>query len=127
MAIQPIYYSILFYYKFLRKKIGRQERYELQYSNKVFTSDKCESRSVVLQHHGLHSPWNSPGHNTGVGSLSLLPGIFPTQGSNPSLPHCRRILYQQIHKGSPPLTKTSFIPTTTKTVDTSSYLNLNLN
>ena len=32
---------------------------------------------------GLHSPWNSPGQYTGVGSLSLLQGIFPTQGSNP--------------------------------------------
>ena len=47
------------------------------------------------------SPWNSPGQNTGVGSLSLLQGIFPTQGSNPGLPHCRRILYQLSHKGSP--------------------------
>ena len=36
-----------------------------------------------------------------MGSLSLLQGIFPTQGSNPSLPHCRRILYQLSHKGSP--------------------------
>ena len=44
---------------------------------------------------------NSPGQNTGVGSLSLLHGIFPTQGSNPGLPHCRRILYQLSHKGSP--------------------------
>ena len=33
------------------------------------------------------------GQNTGVGSLSLLQGIFPTQGSNPCLPHRRRILY----------------------------------
>ena len=48
-----------------------------------------------------HSPWNSPGQNTGVGSLSLLQGIFPTQGSNPGLPRCRRILYQLTHKGSP--------------------------
>ena len=47
------------------------------------------------------SPWNSPGQNTGVGSLSLLQGIFPTQGSNPGLPHCRQILYQLSHKGSP--------------------------
>ena len=38
--------------------------------------------------------------NTGMGSLSLLQGIFPTQGLNPSLPHCRRILYQLSHKGS---------------------------
>ena len=38
--------------------------------------------------------------NTGSGSLSLLQGIFPTQGSNPGLPHCRQILYQLSHKGS---------------------------
>ena len=44
--------------------------------------------------HGKYSPWKSLGQNTGVGSLSLLQGIFPTQGSNPGLPHCRRILYQ---------------------------------
>ena len=46
-------------------------------------------------------PWGSLGQNTGVGSLSLLQGIFPTQGSNPSLLHCRQILYQLSHKGSP--------------------------
>ena len=63
-----------------------------------------ESLSVVsnsLQPHGLFSPWNSPGQNTGVGSLSFLQGIFPTQESNPGLPHCRRILYQLSQKGSP--------------------------
>ena len=43
--------------------------------------------------HGLYSPWNSPGQNTGVGSLSLLQGIFLNQGLNPGLPHCRKILY----------------------------------
>ena len=48
-----------------------------------------------------NSPWNSPGKNTGVGSLSLLQGIFPNQGSNPGLLHCRRILYQLSHQGSP--------------------------
>ena len=48
------------------------------------------------------TPWTSPGQNTGVGSLSLLQGIFLTQGSNPGLPHCKRwILYQLSHKGSP--------------------------
>ena len=46
-------------------------------------------------------PWNFPGQNTGVGGLSLLQEIFPTQGSNSGLPHCRRILYQLSHKGSP--------------------------
>ena len=46
------------------------------------------------------APYNSPGQNTGACSLSLLQGIFPTQGSNPGLPHCRLILYQLSHKGS---------------------------
>ena len=49
---------------------------------------ESESYSVMsdsLQHHGLYSPWNSPGQNTGVGSLSLFQGIFPIQGSNPGL------------------------------------------
>ena len=55
----------------------------------------------TLQPHGLCSLWNSPGQNTGVGSLSLLQGIFPTHGSNPGLLHCRWILYQLSHKGSP--------------------------
>ena len=59
--------------------------------------------SDSLWPHGLYSPWNSPDQNTGVGSLSLLQGIFPTQGSNPGLPHCRQILYQLSHKGSPTL------------------------
>ena len=40
------------------------------------------------------SPWNSPDQNTGVDSCSLLQGIFPTQGSNPGLPHCRWMFYQ---------------------------------
>ena len=43
----------------------------------------------------LFCPWNSPGQNTGVGSLSLLQGVFPTQGLNPGLPHCRWILYHR--------------------------------
>ena len=62
------------------------------------------SRSVKsdsLWPHGLYSPWNSPGQNTGEGNLSLLQGIFPTQGLNPGLLHCRWILYQLSHKGSP--------------------------
>ena len=57
--------------------------------------------SDSLQPHGLYSPWNSLGQNTGVGSLSFLQGIFPTQGSNPGLLHCRQIIYQLSHKGSP--------------------------
>ena len=57
--------------------------------------------SNSLWPHGLYSPWSSPGQDTGVGSLSLLQGIFTTQGSNPGLLHCRRIPYQLSHQGSP--------------------------
>ena len=70
----------------------------------VFLYSESESCSVMcdsLQPHELYSPWNSPDQNTGVGSLSPLQGIFPTQGLNPGLLRCRQILYQLSHKGSP--------------------------
>ena len=65
------------------------------------------SRSVVsdsLRPHGRSPPGSSvhgdsPGKNTGVGCRFLLQGIFPTQGSNPGLPHCRWILYPLSHQG----------------------------
>ena len=70
-------------------------------SQEVCESESCSVVSDSLQPHGLDSPWNSPGQNTGVGNLSLLQGIFPTQGLKPGLPHCRQILYQLSYKGSP--------------------------
>ena len=85
-------------------KESRQNCYAIQ-------SEKSESEnhSVVSDSfppHGLQPtrllcPWNSPGQNTGVGNLSLLQGIFPTQGSNLGFLHCRQIIYQLSHKGSP--------------------------
>ena len=63
---------------------------------------RSESRSVVSdsgRFHGLHSPWDPPGRNTRVGSLSLLQGSFRTQEWNWGLLHCRRILYQPSHQG----------------------------
>ena len=62
---------------------------------------KVAQSCPTLYDHMDCTPWNSPGQNTGVGSLSLLQGIFPTQGSTPGLLHCRQILYQLSHKGSP--------------------------
>ena len=56
--------------------------------------------SYVWWPHGLYSPWNSAGQNTGVGNLPLLQGIFPTQGSSPGISHRRWILHQLSHKGS---------------------------
>ena len=61
-------------------------------------SESCSDVSDSLWPHGLYRLWNSPGQNTGVGSLSLLQGIFPTQGLKSGLPHCRQILYQLSHK-----------------------------
>ena len=52
---------------------------------------KATQSCLTLRPHGLYSPQNSPGQNTGVGSLSLLQGIFPIQGSNPGLPCCRSL------------------------------------
>ena len=68
---------------------------------------KC-SRSVVsnslrphkLQRSRLLCPWDFPGNSTGVDCHFLLQGIFPTQGSNPGLPHCRQTLYHLSHQGS---------------------------
>ena len=68
------------------------------------SENKSKSHSVLsnsLRPGGLYSPRNSLGQNTGVGSLSSLQGIFPIQGSNSGLPHCRQFLYQLSHKGSP--------------------------
>ena len=66
-------------------------------------SVSCSVLSNSLWPHGLEStrllcPWNSLGKNTGVGSHFLLQGLFPTQGSNPGLPHCRQILYHLSHQ-----------------------------
>ena len=79
-----------------------------RFSFRVMWSDlSCESESHLVvsnslwphgRPHGLYSPWNSSGQNTGVGSLSLLQELFPTRGSNPGLLHYRRILYQLSHK-----------------------------
>jgi len=43
-------------------------------------SENCSVMSNSLRPYGLYSPWNPPGQNAGMGSLSLLQGIFPTQG-----------------------------------------------
>ena len=85
--------------------------------NCICMKNESESHSVVsdsLQLHGLYiySLWNSHGQNIGVGSRSLLQGIFPTQGSNSGLLHCRWILYRLRHQGSPfvsPTTNLGFV------------------
>ena len=83
------------------KNLSISSRLSILLVYEVKLSESLSVMSEYLQPHGLYSPWNSPNQKTRVGSLSLLQGIFPTQGSNPGLPHCRWILYQLSHKGSP--------------------------
>ena len=62
---------------------------------------KSLSRVWLLVTPWTYSPRNSPGQNTGVGSLSLLQWIFQTQESNQGLLHCRHILYHLSYQGGP--------------------------
>ena len=94
----------LWVFCFLPYRQGREEKCGVG----IVQASANAHRSVTsdcLRPCGLYSPWDSPGQKTGVGSLSLLQGIFPTQGSNPGLPHSRQILYQLSHKGSPRILK----------------------
>ena len=108
-----LHYGILFFlckWHWILLSVRTGLRYNWQ---KIYCMWKWKSLSCVrlfatpwsdsLWPHGLYSPWDSPGQNTGVGNLSLLQGIFPTQGSNPGLPRCRQILYQLSHQGNPKL------------------------
>ena len=71
--------------------------------------NSLQSCPTLLRHYGLYPtrllcPWDSPGNNTGVGCLVLLQGVFPTQGTNPSLLwllHCRQILYHSATEEAP--------------------------
>ena len=54
-----------------------------------------------ILYHLSHQGRSFPSKNAGVGSHSLLQGVFLTQGSNPGLPHCGQILYCLSHQGSP--------------------------
>ena len=67
----------------------------------LISGSQGEKVKVKVAHGEFQSPWHSPCQNTGVGSLPLLHRIFPTQGLNPGLPHCKWVLYQLSHKGSP--------------------------
>ena len=76
----------------------------------------CISCSVMpnsLRPHGLQPtrllyPWDFPGKDTGVGCHFLPQGIFPTQGLNPDLLHCRQTLYHLSYEGNPFVNMASF-------------------
>ena len=72
---------------------------------KVLAAQLCLCKVDSLQPPGLQParllcPWNSPGKSIGVGSQSVLQGIFPTKGSNLGLLHCKRTLYSLSHQGN---------------------------
>ena len=90
-AVVPIYWILLSHEK---------ERIWVS-SNEMDGKWKLLSSVRLIASPWIYSPWNSPGQNTGMGSLSLLQGIFLTQRSNPGLPPCRQILCWLSHKGSP--------------------------
>ena len=114
VLISFVYYKVtLFFFPpfpcYIVWKAVSRHRLHLRSRELCFSSLKAKVKSETDGHsvvsdslcpRGLYSPWNSPGQNTGVGILSLLQGIFPTQGLNPGLPHCRQILYQlsYLHK-----------------------------
>ena len=88
----PASFSILnsVFHQFLKSVIDMLFSLSISHLLKLLeVKVKVAQPCLTLRAHGLYSPWNSPGQNTGVGSLCLLQGIFPTQGSNPGLPHCR--------------------------------------
>ena len=94
-------------------KTKPEEKFKTITWNCSLYESESESLSVMshsLQPHGICDPWNSPGQNTGVGSLPLLQGIFPTQGSNQGLLHYRRILSQLSQKGSPRILEWAAFP-----------------
>ena len=103
-------FSILFKFVFLYMSITVEKLRNIEI---LCTSESCSRVCRTLcnpMDYGILRPWNSPGQNTGVGSLSLLQGILPTQGSNLGLPNCRQILYQLSHKGSPEIDTISIWP-----------------
>ena len=85
--------------------------------NQTINELKVEVCSVVsdsLRPHGLYPtrllcPWDFPGNSTGVVCHFLLQGIFPTQGSNLGLLHCRQTLSCLSHQGPKSLIITGFV------------------
>ena len=80
-----------------RLDTAEERVFELEDTVKVKVAQSCPTPCDPMD----YSLWNSPDRNTGVGSLSLHQGIFPTQDPNPGLLHCRQILYHLNQRGRP--------------------------
>ena len=73
-------------------------------------AQSCATLCDPMEPARLLGPWNFPGKSTGVDYHLLLQRIFPTQGLNPGLPHCRQTLYRLSHPGSPWLGEVCLCP-----------------
>ena len=84
------------------KNAGVGCHFLLHYMKVKRESEVAQSCPTLCDHMDtrLCRPWDFLGKRTGVGCPFLRHGIFPTQGSNPGLPHCRQTLYRQRHQGS---------------------------
>ena len=102
------WWKVVFFFFFLVKQVNgiKKKVYIIIYHKLKLFCDSCPVVSNSLRPIGC-SPLgssvhgDSPGKNTGVGCYALLQGIFPSQGLNPGLPHCRWILYHLNHQGCP--------------------------
>ena len=102
MVMVTVWWSAasLFHFNFLNRSETITSEKEAQQINEMNQKLQQLQPALVIKSESeiTHSclrllrPWDSPGKNTGVGCHFLLRGIFPTQGSNPSLPHCRQML-----------------------------------
>ena len=99
---ESLWHGILSWRQLLSQKLLEAPHYvspcAVQSLNHVWLCDPMDCSPPCSSVHR-----DSPGKNTGVGCHAFLQGTFPTQGSNPGLPHCREILYQLSHQGSPML------------------------
>ena len=109
LAVQRTVKSFLHYHN-LKASILQHSVFMVQLSHPYMTTGKSVKMLVTQSCPTLCDPidckplrlvclWDSPGKNTGVGCHFLLQGIFPSQGSNPGLLHCRQILYCVSHQG----------------------------
>ena len=91
-------------FTFMKRLFSSSSLSAIRMVSPAYLKSESESCSVVsdsLRFHGQYGSWSSPCQITGVGSLFLLQGIYPTQGLNPGLLHCRWILYHLSYQGSP--------------------------
>ena len=119
--IRPTQSVSQFQGEYFKRNLDKQKAIQRRWIQMIQKLKKSVSHSVVsnsspphgLQHTRHLCPRNSPGKNTVLNCHFLLQGIFPTQGSNPGLLHCRQILHCLSHQGSHRISYSKTFLTTT--------------